>query len=132
LSFVEKWLADCKIVGYVRVQTVQVAIQDSEYADSIRKLLLQDGIHDVQLVEHPDATVGGVIVVDATDLISCPWLPGQQERLVVIVRKGRDDLAKIWDAGVRHALFYGDPPNWARILVLCVELSLSAKPASAN
>jgi hypothetical protein len=126
LAFVEKWLANCKILAHVRVKTVQVAIHDPEYADSIRRLLLQDGIHCVQLVEHPDVTLSGVIVVDAADLSNSTWLANERERLIVIVHKEHDDLIKIWDAGVRHALFYGDSPNLARVLVLGVELSLNA------
>src|ERR1700749_5107711 len=113
------------------MKTVQVAIHDSVYADSIRELLLQDGGHIVSLVELPDVTLGGVILVESTDLGGLPLLIQEQERLVVIVSKELDDLEKIWDAGVRHVLFYGDPPQRARILVLAVELTLSARRPSA-
>jgi hypothetical protein len=108
------------------MKTVQVAIQDPEYADSIRKLLVEDGGHRVHLVERPDLTLGGVIVMDAANLDGLPLLPNQQQRLVVVVRKETDDLSKIWDVGVRHVVFHGDPPHTARVVVLGVELGLGA------
>ena len=105
------------------MKTVQVAIQDPGYADSIRDLLVQDGSHRVHLVESPDLSLGGVIVVDSDHLDALP-LSNEKERLVVMVHKERDDLLKIWDAGVRHVVFQGDPPQTARVVVLGVELGL--------
>jgi hypothetical protein len=113
--------------GSVRMKTVQVAIPDPVYADSIRNLLVQDGSHRVHLVERPDLTLEGAIVVDAAILDSFPLPPNEKERLIVIVHKQRDDLSKIWDAGVRHVVFQGDPPHTARIVVLGVELSLGSR-----
>ena len=106
------------------MKNVQVAIQDSRYANSIRTLLLQDGSHKVQLVPMPDLRVNGIIVVDAVDLRSFPLLVNEQDRLVVIVHKERDDLSKIWRAGVRYVVFEGDSPHRARNVVLGAELSL--------
>lgn len=106
---------------------MQVAIQDPEYAASVRHLLLQDGRHRVHLVETPDLTLRGVIVVDAVDLNSFPSLANEHERLVVMVHKERDDLSKLWDAGVRHVVFHGDPPHRASVVVLGVELCLGLR-----
>jgi hypothetical protein len=117
--------------SYVRVKTVQVAIQDLAYAESIRDLLSQEAGHRVHLVEKPDVTVEGVIIVDATHLGNFPTLANER-RVVVMVHKDRDDLSKIWDAGARHVLFYGDPPRRVRVAVLGLELSLSANGASAG
>jgi hypothetical protein len=107
------------------MKTVQVAIPDPEYADSIRNLLVEDGRHQVHLVERPDLTLGGVILVDAAHLDTVPLPPSEPKRLIVLVRKERDDLFKIWDAGVRHVLFHGDSPQMACVVVLSVELDLS-------
>jgi hypothetical protein len=107
----------------MRMKTVQVAIQDPGYADSIRDLLVQDGSHRVHLVERPDPALEGVIIADAAHLDGLP-LSNEKERLVVMVHKERDDLLKIWDAGVRHVVFQGDPPQTARVVVLGVELGL--------
>jgi len=101
-----------------------VAIQDPEYAVCIRNLLVQDGAHRVHVVERPDVNLGGVIIVDAAALNTLSLLPTDQARLVVIVHQERDDLSKVWDAGVRHVVFHGDPPTRARAVVLGVELSL--------
>ncbi len=114
-------------VQRVRMKTVQLAIQDPNYADSIRDLLVQDGGHRVHLVDQPDLALGGVIVLDAANLESLRVAPNERERLVVMVHKERDDLCKIWNAGVRHVVFHGDPPHTARVAVLGVELSLGAR-----
>jgi hypothetical protein len=106
------------------VKTVQVAIPDPEYADALRNLLSQDGIHRVHLVQKPDVALAGVILVDATELENLSLRPSEQARVIVLVRKGRDDLAKIWNAGVRHVLFQGDSPHSARVVVLGMELGL--------
>jgi hypothetical protein len=112
------------------MKTVQVAIPDPEYADSIRTLLSQDGRHRVQVVDRPDVSLDGVIVVDAANLDSLSLLPNEHERLVVVVHKGRDDLSKIWGAGVRHVVFHGDPPHAARVVVLAVELILGVRASA--
>ena len=114
------------VVRLVRMKTVQVAIQDPECADSIRSALCEDGNHRVHLVEMPDTTLEGVIVVDAMRLNRFPLLAHEQERLIVLVHKEHDDLSRVWDAGVRHVLFHGDPPHVARIMVLGMELRLAS------
>ncbi len=108
----------------MRMKTVQVTIQDPVYADSIRKLLSRDGRHRVHLVKMPDVSLNGVIVIDAAHLDEHWLLANEPERLVVIVRKECDNLSKIWDAGVRHVVFYEDKPHAVRIVVLGVELVL--------
>jgi len=115
---------ELQVIHTVRMKTVQVAIQDIGYADSIRHLLLQDGGHRVRLVVTPDVTVGGVIVVDAVNLGSFPLLMNERERLVVIVHKEPADLYKVWEAGMRHVVFHGDTPHTARVVVIAAELAL--------
>lgn len=110
----------------MRVKTVQVAIQDPVYADCIRSLLSEDGRHQVHLVQTPNVDLAGVIVLDAAYL-GCFSAPArEQHRLIVMAHKQADDLGRIWDAGVRHVMFYGDPPQNVRVAVLAMELSLSA------
>ncbi|MBV9771556.1 MAG: hypothetical protein JOZ32_18440 [Bryobacterales bacterium] len=116
----------------MRTKTVQVTIQDLEYANCIRKLLSRDGSHRVHLVERPDVNLDGVIMVDAAHL-DVDWvLANEPERLVVIVHKERDNLLKIWDAGVKHVVFHDDPPHAARIVVLSVELVLGFIEANSS
>jgi hypothetical protein len=115
----------------MRMKTVQVAVRDPGYADSIRNLLLEDGSRQVHLVERPDPGLEGVIIADSASLDGFPQSPDEQERLILIVQEERDDLSKIWDAGVRHVVFRNDPPHTARIVVVGVELTLerTRKPA---
>jgi hypothetical protein len=108
------------------MKTVQVAIQDSGYADSIRDLLVQDGSHRIHLVEKPDFTLGGVIIVDAAKLDGLSLPPHGRERFIVMVQKERDNLSRIWDAGVRHAIFHGDPPRSVYVAVLGLELTFGS------
>lgn len=114
----------------VRVKTVQVAIQDPVYADCIRSLLAEDGRHQVHLVRTPDVNVAGAIVLDAAYLGFCSASVSDQSRLIVMAHKQDDDLGKIWDAGVRHVIFYGDSLQSVCTAVLAVELSLSAGKAN--
>lgn len=116
----------------MRVKTVQVAIPDPAYADSVRNLLVQDVRHQVHLVERPNFDLPGVIIMDAMCVNSFPTVAKEQKRLLVMAHKERDDLAKLWDAGVRHVLFYEDPLQWLTMLVLGIELSLAANGASAG
>ncbi len=116
----------------MRVKTVQVAIRDPVYADSLRSLLLQDARHVVHLEDTPDLSLDGVIILDAARLSAYPSLPNEQKRLIVMASRDSDDLAGIWDQGVRHLLFYGDPPEAARVMILGLELTLAAVGAGAT
>lgn len=116
----------------MRVKTVQVAIQDPAYADCIRNLLLEDGRHQVHIVEMPEVSLAGVIILDSEYLSKLPAPAKEQKRLVVVAHKEHDDLSKIWDAGVRHVVFYGDAPQYVRVVVLGMELALGANGVIAN
>jgi hypothetical protein len=105
------------------MKTVQLAIRDSEYAQSLRNLLLRDGTHKVCLVEKPDMDLEGVIVIDEGRFGNSPLGPPEPERYVVITRKGAD-LARVWDAGIRHVVFEADSPNTAQLAVIAAELRL--------
>lgn len=102
------------------------------YADCLRNVLSHDGRHQVLLVEMPDTNLAGVIILDAGYLTSLPAPATEQKRLLVMARKEQDDLAKIWDAGVRHLFFYGDSPERVRVVVLGMELGFWAAGASAG
>jgi hypothetical protein len=108
------------------MKTVQVAIHDFEHAHSLRDLLLGDGGHLVHLVERPNLAIAGVIVMDADHLEISGVLAGGRDRLVVVASKASADLARLWEAGVRHVVFRGDAPRIVRVAVLATELSLTA------
>ncbi len=108
------------------MNTVQVAIHDSQHAYSLRDLLLGDGVHQVHLLERPNLAIAGVIVMDLDHLERSGALASGRERLVVMASKASVDLARVWKAGVRHVVFRGDAPQTVRVAVLATELSLIA------
>jgi hypothetical protein len=108
------------------MKTVQLAIRDSEHAQSLRDLLVGDGAHQVHLVERPNLAIAGVIVMDVDHLERSGALAGGRDRLVVMASKAGADLARAWKAGLRHVVFHGDTPQTVRVAVRATELSLTA------
>lgn len=106
------------------MKTVQLAIGNMEYAQSLRDLLLRDGTHRVYVVDRPDLRLDGIVMIDGDRTSNLSMLDSQPERFVVIAHKGSDSLSRIWDAGVRHVLFDGDPPNTAQLAIIAAELRL--------
>ena len=108
------------------MKTVQIAIENSEYAQSLRSLLVRDGTHRVYVVDRPDLRLDGIVVIDGNRGDDLSILDSEPERFVIIARKGSDFLSKIWDAGVRHVLFDSDSPNTAQLAILAAEMRLPA------
>jgi hypothetical protein len=106
------------------MKTVQLAIRDSEYAQSLRNSLLRDGTHRVYLVDQPDLRIDGVVVIDSIKLDGGSPYEEQPERFVVITRKGSDSLSVLWNAGIRHVVFEGDSPSTAQLAIIAAELRL--------
>jgi hypothetical protein len=105
--------------------TVQLAIRDSAYAQSLRNLLVRDNAHEVLLVDKPDLSLNGVVVIDGSRFEDLSLLGSQPERFVVITRKGAHHLTKAWETGVRHVVFEEDSANTAQLAVMAAELRLS-------
>ena len=108
------------------MKTVQLAMRNSGHAYSLRDLLLMHGVHEVHLVERPNLAIPGVIVMDVDHLERCGPLTDGRDRLVVMTSKTGADLARVWQAGLRHVVFHGDAPQTVRVAVLATELSLTA------
>ncbi len=106
------------------MKTVQLAIRDSDYAQSLRNLLLRDGTHRVYLVDQPNLRLDGVVVIDANRFQNLAELDAEPERFVVITRKGADNLSRVWDAGIRHVVFEEDSPNTTQLAIIAAELRL--------
>ncbi len=104
------------------MKTVQVAIHDAEYAQTLRNSLLRDGIHRVYLVDRPDLRIDGIVVIDSSMVDNV--CQDQADRFVVIARKGSDSLSQLWNAGIRHVVFEGDSPNTAQLAIIAAELRL--------
>jgi hypothetical protein len=112
------------------MKTVQLAIGNMEYAQSLRDLLLRDGTHRVYVVDRPDLRLDGIVMIDGDCAGSLSMLDSEPERFVVIAHKGSDSLSRIWDSGVRHVLFDGDPPNTAQLAIIAAELRLPSARGS--
>jgi hypothetical protein len=110
--------------GRTDMKTVQLAIGNMEYAQSLRDLLLRDGTHRVYVVDRPDLRLDGIVMIDGDRPGNLSMLDSEPERFVVIAHKGSDSLSRIWDAGVRHVLFDGDPANTAQLAIIAAELRL--------
>jgi hypothetical protein len=106
------------------MKTVQIAIRDSNYAQSLRKLLLRDGLHRVYVVERPNLQLDGVVVIDESRFQNLFEFDSEPERFVVIAWKGEDNLSRVWDAGIRHVVFEKDPPNTAQLAIIAAEMRL--------
>ena len=112
--------------------TVQLAIPDSAYAQSLRNLLVRDNAHEVLLVDKPDLSVNGVVVIDGSRFEELCLLGAQPERFVVILRKGAHHLTKAWETGVRHVVFEEDSANTAQLAVMAAELRLPKESAGGD
>jgi len=106
------------------MKTIQLALENSDYTKSLHDLLLRDGTHRVFVVDRPDLKLDGVVVIDGNRPESLGILDREPERFVLITRKGSDQLARIWDAGVRHVVFEGDSPSTAHLAIIAAEMRL--------
>jgi hypothetical protein len=120
------------VFGGFEMKIVQLAIRDSDYAQSLRNLLLRDGKHQVHLVEHPDLGLEGVVVIDESRFHSLAPLDSDAERFVLITRKGADNLSRVWNAGIRRVVFDEDSPNTAQLAVIAAELRLPKGPPASK
>lgn len=110
------------------MKTVQLAIRDNDYAQSLRNLLLRDGTHRVYMVDQPDLKLDGVVVIDENNFENLRALEPEPERFVVITPRGTANLSRVWDAGVRHVVFAEDSPNTAQLAIIAAELRLPKGP----
>jgi hypothetical protein len=108
------------------MKTVQLAIPDSKYVQTLKNLLLRDGAHNVRLVERPDLAVDGVVVIDANNPENLSLLETNPDRFVVIARKGTDNLSTIWNAGATHVVFEKDSPTTSQLSIIAAELRLAS------
>ncbi len=113
------------------MKTVQVAIRDAECSKGICNVLRREGRHTVLVVDEPDLTLEGVIVLDCEHLDRVGGASEETDRLVLVTRKDPDKLARIWNAGVRHVVFEDDSPNTVQLAVSAAELR-QTRPASSR
>lgn len=102
--------------------TVQVAIRDTEYAQTICSLLRREGRYSILVVDEPDLKLEGVVVLDCEHLEALALSGEAPERFVLVTRKDPEKLARLWNAGIRHVVFQEDSPSTAQLAVSAAEL----------
>ena len=104
---------------------VQIAIRDKRYARALRDLLLGDGMHRVDVVDHPSAGTDGVVVADEK-LMDRLYLSKTLDlsRFIVFIRELSFDANKLFEAGVRYVIHANSPPDIARLVVIAAERQL--------
>ena len=70
---------------------VQIAIEDRTYADELRRLLEEAGKHQVYVVDQPNPTIDGVVVLDETTLGHFGVLGADALRYIIVRRKEPPD-----------------------------------------
>lgn len=108
------------------INNVQIAIEDRAYADELGRLLEEDGKHQVCVVDQPNPTIDGVVVLDETTLARVGVLKGAEAlRYIVVRRKEAPDYDKLLEAGVQRILPADYPTRIALAVILGLELTLN-------
>ena len=114
------------------MMTVQVALGNREYAESLCHLLRREGRYEVLLPEKPDLKIEGVIVVDAEHLENISASSMQPERFVLITRRDEAQMKRIWDVGISHVVFETDAPKMAQLAINAAELRQPEKKGAGH
>jgi hypothetical protein len=112
------------------MKTIQLAIRDSDYAHSVRNLLLRDGTYLVYLVDRPNLGLDGIVVIDEDQFQNLAQHDAEPERFVIVTRKATENLSRVWDAGIRHVVFEEDPPLTTQLAIIAAESRLRKEPVS--
>ena len=107
------------------MDTVQVAITNTAYANSIRDLLIRNGAFKVLFVDRPELNRDGVMVLDSEHLELLPSPLPDPERIVLIARNDPQSLTRAWEAGVNSVVYEKDPLNTAVLAILSARLRIT-------
>ena len=112
------------------MQTVQLVIRDTAYAAALRDALVHSGPWHVECAGQPDPSGKCVLVMDEESLGRAPLPLAYPERVVLITRKGPENLSHAWDAGIVSVVSADDPPNTVLLAIMAAALRIP-KPQSA-
>ncbi len=104
------------------METIQLAIGNPAYAAALGDLLARTAGSKVTVVDRPDMSFEGVIVLDSEALDSLPEGIPNPERLVVVTRNDPRMLSKAWEAGVVSVVFENDPLNTVLLAIMAARL----------
>ncbi|HTS46793.1 MAG TPA: hypothetical protein VMH05_02550 [Bryobacteraceae bacterium] len=105
--------------------TVQLAINDEYYVSILRRLLSPEGFN-VLVVEKPDSSIPGLIVL--SDSLLDQFITAEPDRLVVIVDKQAPHaLQKLWNAGLRSVISSDHAPEVTNLAVTAAHFRFLAR-----
>lgn len=111
--------------GAVVMDTIQIALADTPYANALRDLLLRNGACEVLCVDSPDSNQAGVLVLDPEHLDRLAAPIQYPDRLVLIARNEPRSLARAWEAGVTSVVYDKDPLSTAVLAIMAARLRVS-------
>jgi hypothetical protein len=114
------------------ITNVQIAIEDQLYAEELRGLLEQDNKHRVYIVDRPNPTIAGVVVLDETTVGHIAVLEESDARRYFVLGNEASDPNRLWHAGVRRLLPAKEPIELVRLAILFTELLLSRENSSMD
>jgi len=103
---------------------IQIAINDTEYRATLRRLLEDCESRSVECVSDPDPTLECVLVLDAENLRRLPLPIPHPERVVLVAGNRTEDVAAAWQAGLRSVVLRDDPVTTAVLAVLSAGLNI--------
>lgn len=110
------------------IANVQIAITDRSYAEELRRLLEDDNKHRACIVDRPNPTTDGVVVIDETTLRRIGNLEGSDAARYMVLRNESSDPDELWQTGIRYLIPVEYPPKIVRAVILGMELQLKSPP----
>ena len=107
------------------LQTVQLSIGDGRYAAAVREAVARSCAWRVELVDQPDLSRNGVLVLDEASFERLPLPLLNPERIVLIMRREPGLLAEAWDAGIVSVVSEGDPLNTVLLAIMAAALRVA-------
>jgi hypothetical protein len=107
--------------------TVQIAIKDKDYALLLKSLLVRDQEYTVLIVDRPDLTIPGLIVL-ADSLLDASNSFDPERMIVVASRRTTRHLRELWRARLRNVVFPDDSPQTAFLAIMAARERLLASP----
>jgi hypothetical protein len=104
------------------MQTIQLAMVDSEYAASLRAALVRSGPWHVESVRAVDPSEMCVLVIDEESLNRTPLPLSHPERVVLITHRDPETLENAWEAGIVSVVSSGDPLNTVLLAIMAAAL----------
>jgi hypothetical protein len=107
--------------------TVQIAIKDKDYALLLKSLLVREQEYTVLIVDRPDLTIPGLIVL-ADSLLDASNSFDPERMIVVASRRTTRHLRELWRARLRNLVFPDDSPQTAFLAIMAARERLLASP----